>query len=147
MKTGKIEFPVKIFQTFVSRSEVNEKLEAHGMWQVHERAQMNVIDVEGMLQLKLDEDKLPVFSFVGKRPHRVEMKQVESQYVKSGFTHHGVASVLGAKWIGSNSQWNISYSIPKHQFTCHITNPSKVSLCPADYSPSPDSPALNDHDL
>lgn len=98
------------------------------MWQTYEHADLTVIDIEGSIQLKLDESKLPVLSFEGKRPYRIERKHTRSQYVDSGFSHAGIASVLATKLISSDYRWNMSYSFPKHQYSCHIINPKKVNL-------------------
>lgn len=124
---GKIEYPFKMFQTWLSQPEINQKLEPHGMWQVQERAHLQVVDVDGTIVITKQEGQLPLISFVGKRPYRVENKQFQSQYVKCGFSHTGISSVMVRRFVTSNNQWNMTYAMQKNNFTYSVINPTSVS--------------------
>lgn len=111
------------------KPEQNRRLQAHGMWQIQERALVWVLDMDGTINISMNENKEPVISFESTKPVRVENKVLVSQYVKAGFAKAGVTSALNARvWNKKSEMWKISILPQNMTFNYTSVHPVDVSI-------------------
>jgi hypothetical protein len=124
---GQVEIPVKVFQTYVMKPEQNKKLQPHGMWQVSERVDMGVLDIDGHLIVRkpVEGELMPNISFGSEKLFRHEKKTIISQYVRAGFAKAGVTSAVVARKYVAESMWNVSYCLTHNNWTFNVSKPTK----------------------
>ena len=119
--------PVKFFQTYVTPMEANWKLQPHGMWMKHERTMSGVIDVDGMVKIDLHgwNTRKPRLVFESTKQLRVDRSSGILQFVYSGFSQHGVASITTLSNVVHEQTWRTSYS--PSSLTIQFSHPNSVS--------------------